>query len=213
MDRQTKLGLGGCLFQFRSKSDCSRCKHDLLLYDPWECVKLLPDTFFQLIKFLSMTRHIEGDEKKFSILYTKHIRNQELWSWFLNWRYLHPTVQESSTLNMMMGPHNRRSTQGNAFFAACAWLLARDGVKQQCSNLHSGLYWEQCILQHQFMAMHGIFLEWWNTIKCFFQHFSCLLDEDITEILSIYVFLLVVDVATDRIAKPSHTSYRWRALT
>ena len=36
------MGLGGHLFQSRSRSDCLRCKHDLLLYDPWECVRLLP---------------------------------------------------------------------------------------------------------------------------------------------------------------------------
>ena len=66
---------------------------------------------------------------------------------------VYSTVQESSTLNMMMGPHNRRSTQGNAFFAACAWLLARDGVKQQCSNLHSGLYWMGAM--HPATPVHG----------------------------------------------------------
>ena len=199
----TNLAQGGNLHQSRFRSDCLVCKHDLLLYDPWECVRLLPDSFFQ---FLSMTCRIEGDEKKFSVLYTKHTRNQDLWSWFLNWRCQYPTVQESSTLNMMMGPHNRRSTQGNAFFAACAWLLARDGVKQQCSNLHSGLYWMGAM--HPATPVHGharyisrvvkykkkVFSNIWH-------HFSCLLDEEIAEILSI--LLLVVDDATDSItAKP-----------
>ena len=76
----------------------------------------------------------------------------------------------------------------------------------ECSNLHSGLYWMGAM--HPATPVHGHARYISRVVKykkkvfsniC--HHFSCLLDEEIAEILSI--LLLVVDNATDSItAKP-----------